>query len=972
MPRRGLPEGLTNALQRGARAVAALPAVVFLYNCASDEFVWIAPSFEAFSGHRSASVKQLADLLQQVHPEEREQLAAWFREPAAAPERLGFRLRSAGGDYLWLDQRWRVAEADECVLGLWLRSDELAPAFSATSRRLRDLDAYVSVSRVVFEADTFQAALGAVADVLVRETDFSMAVIEEYDGQRGELTVCGVQGMPGINKGRVVPLAESPVASVAYSGRSRVVQAAPAIGTRFPRWSAANELGSWVAVPLCRGRRVYGVLTLAHAGAVEIAPATVEWIEMIGAYLAAVAERRATEQALRDTQEQLVRTQEVSLVMTVLTGLDGSFWRVPGKFCRLLGYREAELLELRYQDVTHADDLPYALAQMRRLLEGEAASFDMEKRYLRRDGQPVWVYLNVSVVTDRSGQPLYFLSYVRDISEQKRVEETLRLAASVFDNTTEGILVTDKEERIVAVNQSFSDVTGYRREEVIGQTPRLLNSGSHDAEFYERMWESLYRYGRWEGEIWNRRKNGDVYPELLNINVVKNDAGEVVNYVALFRDITELKAVQRHLETLANIDALTGLPNRNLFYDRLRHGIDKAQRSGRQLAVMFVDLDNFKQINDTLGHDAGDTILKEAAQRLEHSVRAVDTVARLGGDEFTVLLEEIPESTVIAETAQRINQMLYLPVSIGEHSVEISGSIGISVYPDDGTDYSTLLKNADTAMYKAKQSGRNNYQFFAAGMNARTLSRVAEERELQLALERKELEVLYQPQFEIKGRRLVGLEATLRWHHPVRGIVPAREFIPVAEATGLIEPLGRWALDTVCRQVRHWADLGLLPERVSVHLSPHQFSHGDVVGLIADALSRSGTAAGQLELELTEQALMARGSSTAEVMAELRRLGIHISVDGFGCGYSSLTRLHEYPIERLKIDRSVVATLGRSGGDRALIKGIVELAHSLTMRVVAEGVESRRQLRLLRALGCDEVQGFYCAAPTPADELLLP
>ena len=569
---------------------------------------------------------------------------------------------------------------------------------------------------------------------------------------------------------------------------------------------------------------------------------------------------------------------------------------------------------------------------------------------------------------DASGAVVQLIATSYDITERLRAEEGLRLAAKVFESTAEAIMIMNAQRRIVRVNEAFTRMTGYAPEEVLGRTPAVLDSGLHEAEFFRAMWESVAVTGQWQGEIWNRRKSGDIFPELLDVGAVRNEKGEVVNYVALFRDITEIKQTQRQLEYLANYDPLTALPNRNLFHDRLRHGLEKAARSGKRLAVLFIDLDNFKAINDTRGHDVGDLILKEAAARLLESVRDEDTVARLGGDEFVVLLEDVQDVVGVAEMAQRVNENLFLTVAFEAQSEEISGSIGIGVYPEDGRDAQTLLKRADTAMYQAKALGGNTYQFFAGGVNHRARARLALERDLRLALARNEFFLGYQPQIDLREMRVSGVEAVLRWRHPEMGMLRPRQFLPVAEASGLIEPIGAWVLEMVCRQLAAWSRAGHPPPRVAVNLSAREFRGADLIQHIAAAIAGAGIDAGSLEVELGE-ALLMHDTSAPVALQLLREAGVHIAVDDVGTAYSSLRHLRRLPVERLKIDRSVVSGAAENSAGGTVCAAFIDIAHRLGMRALAQGVETEAELAFLRASGCDEAQGFYFSPPIAADEL---
>ena len=551
-----------------------------------------------------------------------------------------------------------------------------------------------------------------------------------------------------------------------------------------------------------------------------------------------------------------------------------------------------------------------------------------------------------------------------------RSRKDLDLARKVIDASLDGIMIVDAEGVIQFVNPAFTQVTGYTPEEAIGQTPRLLRSGRQEQEFYARMWESLTVNRCWQGEIWNRRKNGEVYPEWLTINAIYDDDGQLSQFAAIFSDITERKKIEDRIKNLAYFDVLTGLPNRRLFTDRLQVAIANAHRHGHLLAIMFLDLDLFKRINDSLGHGIGDQVLIETSRRLAACVREGDTVSRLGGDEFVVLLPEVAEIEDVAKLAERIIGQVKLPFVVEDHELYVTASIGIAVHPEDGDSVETLLKNADTAMYRAKDVGRNSYQLYTAAMNARSFERLAMESSLRHALARHELRLAYQVKMDIATGRMSGVEALVRWMHPEMGLVPPVEFIQLAENMGLISDIGAWVLEAACRQCKSWHDLGLPPVRIAVNVSALQFRESDLATVVRKALADTGLDPRYLELELTESVLMQRVDEVAGVLHELRALGVCISIDDFGTGYSSLSYLKRMPIDALKIDRSFVNDITDGGDGAEIVSTIINLAHNLKLKAVAEGVETNAQAEFLRARGCDELQGYLISRPVSAEDLV--
>lgn len=553
-----------------------------------------------------------------------------------------------------------------------------------------------------------------------------------------------------------------------------------------------------------------------------------------------------------------------------------------------------------------------------------------------------------------------------DIVTRAKTEAELKLAASVFDNTMDGVMVTDTSATILSVNPAFTAITGYPAAEVIGQRPSLLRSDHHKEAFYRDLWATLLHDGRWVGEIWNRRKNGEAYLEWLSIGVVPGADGAPIRYVGVFNDITELRKKDEHIRHLAFHDPLTGLPNRALLLDRLEHGITFAQREAERLGVMFIDLDRFKHINDSLGHDVGDGLLREVASRLNQNLRQSDTVARMGGDEFVILLEHVEEPEAYASLAKKILSSLSAPMVLGGHALQIGASIGISCFPEDGADVVTLMKHADAAMYAAKSAGRGTYRFFQAAMTEKAGQRLQFEMELRSAATNGELALFYQPRVAMASGAQRGVEALVRWHHPQRGLVLPDEFIPLAEESGIIHELGNWVLEEACRQLHAWQVLGLDHIRIAVNISAKQLQDGDLVERIASLTRKHGISPADLEVELTESVIMANPAEIADVFARLRRIGVTVAVDDFGTGYSSLAYLRRLPIDVLKIDRSFVMNADRDEGDAQIVKIIMALAQALKLDVVAEGVENNGQAEFLKSCGCPTAQGYFYSHPLPS------
>ncbi len=555
------------------------------------------------------------------------------------------------------------------------------------------------------------------------------------------------------------------------------------------------------------------------------------------------------------------------------------------------------------------------------------------------------------------------------VSALKHAEGELRRLATVFTNSSEGMLITDAQARIAAVNPAFSRITGYAPEAVIGRSPAILNSGRQDAGFYRRMWTTINSRSQWQGEIWNRRRNGSIYPEWLSITAVHDEHGALVNYIGIFSDITERKEAEARILHLAHHDPLTNLPNRALLHDRLNQALLQARRDRRGVAVLLLDLDRFKAINDTLGHESGDGLLLQITARCRNAISETDTLARLSGDEFVFVLPEAGDPQDASAAARRILDAVAQPCQLGEHRITVTASIGIALYDQDGDTESVLLRNADAAMHRAKEAGRNGFEFYSAEMNTASLGQLLLENQLRGAAERGELRLHYQPKQCARSRRLTGLEALLRWQHPELGMVAPGRFIPLAEETGLIGPIGEWVLAEACRQQRAWLDTGLEVVPIAVNLSAQQLAQQNFVSRVADAIGTARLAPSLIELELTETMLMRDIDRTIHTLIRLREMGVRLSIDDFGTGYSSLNYLRQFPVNALKIDRSFVSDISTEGTEGKIAAAIIGMAHSLGLEAIAEGVETETQRSFLTAQGCHQLQGYLIGRPAPAAEI---
>ncbi|MGM0983012.1 MAG: bifunctional diguanylate cyclase/phosphodiesterase [Pseudomonadota bacterium] len=631
------------------------------------------------------------------------------------------------------------------------------------------------------------------------------------------------------------------------------------------------------------------------------------------------------------------------------------------------------LLQRHYSEV-----LPKAVARRfdQALVELQATGEPVETEYrVTLAGVPRDFQAILSPLVEEGDGYSGILAVVREVTQFRATEAQLRIAATAFE-THMGMVITDDQARILKVNDTFTHITGYSEAEVLGRNPSLLSSGRHDEDFYRHLWKCVNENGSWQGEIWNRRRSGEVYPEWLTISAVHDEAGKLTHYVATFSDITQHKAAEAEIHQLAFYDPLTGLPNRRLMLDRLEGALKDSYRSNQFGALLYLDLDNFKQVNDTLGYHAGDQLLQQIASQLGGSLRASDTLARLDGDEFAVLLHDLGRNTervatLVERIAHKLLGTLRVPFSLAGSSVTMTGSIGITLYRDHATTLDEILQQADMALFQAKQAGRDTLRFFDPAMQAQIHARVRLEAGLRQALTNNEFLLYYQPQVDA-NRNMIGVEALLRWQHPERGLVSPGEFIPLAEENRLIVPIGGWVLETACRQLAAWAENPATADlTVSVNVSPQQFHETDFVARVLATLELTGARPEKLKLEVTESLFVDDRDEARETMRLLREHGVTFSLDDFGTGYSSLSYLRRLPLDQLKIDQSFVHDLLQDEASAAIVASIIALSHSLQLDVIAEGVETEDQLAWLMAHGCRAFQGYLFGWPEPVEALVL-
>ncbi len=673
-----------------------------------------------------------------------------------------------------------------------------------------------------------------------------------------------------------------------------------------------------------------------------------------------ITERKQAEQVLNQIKAMI----DISLDGFWIVDLMGNVVQANEPYAGISGYSLDELVNMHVSQLEAIEGPEQVKAHTAKII---AQGYDLfETRHRHKDGHIIDIEVSVAFLPEFQ----QFCAFLRDITERKRIELDLRIAAIAFESQ-EAMVITDTESVILRINTAFTESTGYTEQEALGRKISLLKSGRHDAAFYAAMWDSLLNVGTWQGEIWDRRKNGEIYPKWLSITAVKGSNGVVTHYVGTHTDITERKVAEDQIKQLAFYDPLTQLPNRRLLQERLRHGINMERREGKQLALLMLDLDRFKAVNDSLGHLAGDELLQQVAVRITARLRDVDMVARLGGDEFIVLLEDIAQPEDAARVAKEIITDLTKPFFLAHGTrVQIGASIGISLYPQHGDSPELLMDHADAALYQAKDAGRGYFAYFSEDLTLAARERIALETRLRYAIGQQELRVFYQPQVDIASGRIVGAEALVRWQDPVEGLVPPLRFIPIAEETGLIVEIGDWVLRETCRQGRLWLDAGLAPLTLAVNVSPHQFRRSDICALVATVLNDTGFPASQLELEITESGLMENQDNAAAILNNLRAQGVRLAIDDFGTGYSSLAYLKHFPLDVLKIDKSFIDDIPFHQDDMEIAATIVAMGHILGFKVLAEGVETIEQLAFLQEKGCDMYQGYIRSKPVPAHEFV--
>lgn len=677
-------------------------------------------------------------------------------------------------------------------------------------------------------------------------------------------------------------------------------------------------------------------------------------------------QRSDAQVSLERLQTALEASQE-ALWDWSLNSNEDVFFSAP--YCKNLGYTQQEFghNQQAWQSRLLPEEREQIYRKVMRFIDEGDGHYDATYRMLHRDNSYRWIRSRGALIKNAQGQPIRFIGIARDITDQRATAESLKQAIAVFESTHEGVLITDHNNTIVHINPAFSHITGYSADEVIGQTPSMFKSGRHSPEFYQAMWKTLSNTGQWSGEIWNRRKSGEVLPQYQTIRLIRDENGFISHNVAIFSDISILKDSQSELNYLSLYDPLTGLANRSQLYERLKNSLLLASEQHKNRAFFLIDLDHFKNINESLGHSLGDQLLQAVAKRLSKNIYNQSTLARMGGDEFVIICQATSTPAEAAALAQHIIKTSKEPFLIDGNELFISISIGICLFPEAGQCVEEIMRNADSALSKAKASGRDTFAFYSSEMTEQAFQRIRIASELHHALEHDGLQVYYQPIYAMQPHRLAGCEALVRWHHPERGLISPNEFIPIAEENGLISAIDHWILRQACAQMQKWLAAGAALDFVAVNISSRSLSNNALAKQVAQALAETQLDPQHLELEVTESATMEDPVRADAILRQLHGLGIRLAIDDFGTGYSSLARLKSLPVDKLKIDQGFISNLPDNVEDKAIVRAILALGASIGLEVQAEGIETAAQVQFLQQLNCPLGQGYLFGRPMPAE-----
>lgn len=679
-------------------------------------------------------------------------------------------------------------------------------------------------------------------------------------------------------------------------------------------------------------------------------------------------DKRNWELSLQEAEENFRTIADAAPVLIWRSGTDKLCYWFNQVWLDFTGRTMAQEYGNGWAEGVHPDDFQHCLDIYISHFDARK-SFTMNYRLRRNDGEYRWILDNGVPIYDARNIFIGYIGSCVDITELKRSEDNLRITASVFGISQEAIVITDADNNIIDVNPAFTRITGYTREEVMGKNPRILSSGRQSKDFYESMWSTINNEGMWRGEIWNRRRSGATYPEMLSISILRDNNRKVLRHVAVFSDISNIKEHEAELVRVAHFDALTSIPNRMLLADRMKQAIAQTSRDQCMMAVCYLDLDVFKPINDQYGHQAGDEVLIEISKRIGNTIRGGDTVARLGGDEFVVLLLGLAKGEECVATLDRLLAAIAKPISVSNMTVSVSASIGVSIYPLDDQDPDTLLRHADQAMYEAKQTGKNRYHIYDVAMDKRARDQNEFQKSVWYALEHNQFELHYQPKVNLRTKELVGVEALIRWRHPEKGMLSPAQFLSQIENTDIDIKIGEWVTSRALAQMQLWRNNGLDIE-VSINISGYHMESSEFVPKLKQQLSKySDLPRRRLQIEVLETVALNDIGIAKEIIESCRNLGVGFALDDFGTGYSSLAYLSSLPVDTLKIDQSFVLYMLEDSGDMAIVQGVIALAKAFERQTVAEGIETDEHYQKLLDMGCDVGQGYGIARPMPAADL---
>ncbi|WP_207063273.1 EAL domain-containing protein [Motiliproteus sp. SC1-56] len=952
--RKWIEQALEKSEKKYRELIDGLDEVLYRVDLNNYSYDFISRSAERVFGHSAERFLTAPEFVHTIiHPESRTAFGDYWAAlcQGTMPLTFEYSIVDGQGKQRWLLQSAKLVRDGQ---GAPLAVEGICRDITESRRTERALSRISQGVAGALGTQFFATLVEDLADTL----ELDCAFVAQVDGSRLQVLAAS----PGCQEGEgrsyeLVP--GSPCQQTLEAGAFRVLEGLAEDQTACPL-ARAIKADSYLGTRLLDSEgRVVGVLAVLDRGPVKEPGLVGSLLDIFALRAAAELERMAKDTWLR----KLSCAVEQGPTAVAITDVEGVIEYVNDSFVQMTGYPRDELLGQNPRMLKSGKQSEAFYTELwATITRGRNWRGELQNRH--KDGSLYWAASAIYPLVVEGETPSNFVLLSEAITEQKAKDARLKVASKVFEVTNEAIVVTNADNRIEMVNPAFTRISGYSAEEVMGKDPGLLSSGHHDDEFYRAMAERLERCNAWEGEIWNRRKNGEIYPQWLSIVRVLDDVGDVEQYVAVFSDISKHKEAEGLIYQQANYDNLTGLPNRFLTSDRLGAELSRADRLRMEVAVLHVGLDRFKWVNDTYGHDAGDELLKESARRLVEALGESATVARLNGDEFLVVLPEIRSSHDAESAAMAIARCLAQPFVLQRGKAYLSGSTGIALYPLDAETVAELLHHADSAMWRAKEAGGQTYRFFTNEMNEEAQARAALEIDLRQALQNRQLELYYQPLVSLQERRVTGAEALVRWHHPTQGEIAPSRFIPLAEETGLIIEIGQWVLQEVCEQINRWQDPATGELRVAVNMSPKQCFVEGGVERIREVIEETGVDTDRLVIEITETMLIEDDHSLS-ALRQLRAMGLRLSMDDFGTGYSSLSYLKHFPIDILKIDRAFIQDLPGDKGDAALVEAIVAMARSLELEVVAEGVETDEQKAFLGQLSCNYLQGFYYSRPMP-------